>query len=208
MSVTRADFVFDVGPFGALRVEDRGQKFGPFLLLTEWQRTIVDAAIAGPLARIEMAFVAQELEDYPLMPEGRFPVRGGAVKRKALSRDGLRRQFLRWEKSAGITHVDARGWYGIKRKALSVLGDITQDTRLSSLLQGRDDLDGDDGETERVKNLMSGHQRRRSRQRYVRAVRPELWLQALALMERVRAELSGVEKPGVSTRPVSVQEGT
>jgi hypothetical protein len=184
-----SDLHLNVGPHGAISLEDRGQKWGPLVWLTRAQRRVVDRALVTYLAPYERARRAQLITDYPLCPSGRLNSRKATLRMSHLSESGLRAMFNRAEKAAGVDHVRGRGWYGLKRLALNELEDLTkQDYRIHGLLSGGD-TDGKETLADGLQNALSGHGSRSTRALYQRFDRPAVWRMAILVMEKLRQRL-------------------
>lgn len=114
------------------RSPGRGDKKGALIELTPGQRRAVDAALAGYLRKLEGA-----LADYPLFPQGILPLVDGQPtalpERHGEAGPVVRRTIVTWhtetEALAKIPHVDGRGFYGLKRRAVdeSTDGGISMD---------------------------------------------------------------------------------
>lgn len=117
----------DPTDYGQFTVQGRGLKLAPVVDLTRGQRLEVERALTvGYLRRLEAAYQAGEIPDYPLFP-GRELV--GAAKgdpvatmpmhtRKPLSTRRARVLFHALEEAAGITPVPGRAFYGARRRTV------------------------------------------------------------------------------------------
>lgn len=109
---------------GRLRVKGRGKKKGELIFLTPAQKANVERVLTvGYLAGLEAAFVAGEIEDYPLFPGGHFTrtddgalvSRAEYATRASLDRSAWRTWHDEAEKKAEIPHVTGRGPYASRR---------------------------------------------------------------------------------------------
>lgn len=108
------------------RSPGRGDKKGALIELTPGQRRAVDAALAGYLRKLEGA-----LADYPLFPQGILPLADGQPtalpERHGEAKPVVRRTIVTWhteaETLAEIPHIDGRGFYGLKRRAVDASTD-------------------------------------------------------------------------------------
>lgn len=116
----------DLGPcgeygLGRLRVRGRGKKRGSFVDLDTAVREVVDREMSvGYLRECEAAYQAKTITDYALMPQGRFvgacvPVRRNGRYRKPVSKRTVLDWFHALEELAEVTHLEGRGWYGLRR---------------------------------------------------------------------------------------------
>jgi hypothetical protein len=116
-----------VAPHGRVTIHGKGKKRGAVVHLTKQQRSSVDRALQGYLVRLEAAYQAGTLADYPLFPNGQLP--GGrrgepvaTVERHAtagfLSPRTLGVWFREAEDLAEVPHVEGRLFYGARRVAV------------------------------------------------------------------------------------------
>jgi integrase len=202
LRVRRSDIDFAAGDFGAIRCEGRGQKWGIYVWLTQWQRQVLDDALGGYLARYEALYQADPLNDYPLIPGDRINSRKDVPGDEPLTESGLANMFLETEDAAGITHMDGRRWYGLRRLAMTLVDDLCySDDRLYGLLTGTT-RGKEESEADRTANAMSGHAATATRGIYVNGARPAVWRRAIAVMEAVRRALEEPNPPMEDTRQV------
>ncbi|MDB4886330.1 MAG: hypothetical protein JWN79_1768, partial [Gemmatimonadetes bacterium] len=127
-------------PYGTLNVYGKAKKTAEKFNLTPEQRVAVDRALETVLADAESQYVeGNRRTDYYLIPSGKL-VRGAASAERArqapLSRDALRKAFHALEVAAGVTPVDGRGWYGLRRVATDAAPAFTSDRRVLDKLGG------------------------------------------------------------------------
>ena len=195
LRVRRSDLDFTAGDFGALRCEGRGQKWGIYVWLTQWQRRILDGALRGYLARYEILYQVDPRNDYPLIPGGRINSRKDVLCYERLTASGLARMFLETEAAAGIVHEAGRRWYGLKRMAHTLLDELChEDNRISGLLTGTSN-GKDESDADRLVNSMSGHATASTREMYLNNTRPALWRRAIRVMEALRRALGATDHP-------------
>jgi integrase len=182
-----------VGVFGLGRVvvHGRGKKLGVTRDLTPEERASIDRALAGYLKHLEEAYRQGLREDYPIFPSGRlrydvppsrWPKRQRAdmedqqptrraklsVSNRPIGKRGLLDLFHELEELAGVTPVQGRGWYGIRRKATDVYEDYETD--------------------ERVLNDQTGHRSSDTRRRvYQEKEREEIRAKSARTRRRVRS---------------------
>jgi integrase len=108
-------------------VRSAGKKRGVVVHLTEGQRAVLDAALAGYLRTLEEAFRVGTLADYPLFPAGQMP--GGrkgqpvaTVERhsngKVVNPRWVLDSFKEAERLAEVPHIEGRAAYGLRRAAV------------------------------------------------------------------------------------------
>jgi hypothetical protein len=108
-----------------LKVYGQGKKGGATIDLTEGQMRAVFTALGGYLDELEEQYLADGT-DYLLFPSGRLlrwreeqPTMGDAVDyTRPLSRGWIRRNFHLAEVAAGVTKLDGRAAYGLRRQAV------------------------------------------------------------------------------------------
>ncbi|HEY4129391.1 MAG TPA: hypothetical protein VGM50_02185 [Gemmatimonadaceae bacterium] len=136
------------GSLGQIVIPGAGKKHGETVVLTPEQRRAVDDALSGYLANYDVAWRAEEIDDYFLFPgkamrmlddSGRRWARRVRAGVKALTRDGARVLFLRLEVIAKVGHVPGRGWYGLRRQAADMAETATNDDRVKDRLGGWQD---------------------------------------------------------------------
>lgn len=122
-------------PYGRLTVPGRGKKRGETLALTAEQRTAIERALTvGHLALAEAAYDPKRPEtDFFLTPAGRLV--GGRVpvdraRLAPITRAAALEKFHELERAAGVTPVDGRGWYGLRRIATDQTPKYTSDHRV------------------------------------------------------------------------------
>ncbi len=191
----RTDYRPDIGRYGAMSCEGRGAKWGKWMWMTEWQRLVLEWALANHLRQWEDMYQAGQLVTYPLFPACRLNSRKPALSLIHLSEPGLRLQFNHAERIAKIKHVPGRGWYGLKRRAQNILEDLGRgDDRIAGLLTGSDqqseETDGD-----ALRNALSGHSAKSTRELYQRHDRPEIWERAIIVLTALRRQLGGEPDP-------------
>jgi hypothetical protein len=117
-----------------------------------------------------------------------------------LTESRLRDLFNDAERAAGVEHVEGRGWYGLRRLALNELEDLTHDDhRIRGLLTGGEG-DVEESAADGLRNALSGHGARSTRERYQRHDRPEVWRVAIRVMEKLRERLGQKRPP---TKPAN-----
>lgn len=137
----------DLGPcgefgLGRLRVRGRGKKRGSFVDLDTTVRDAIDREMSiGYLRECEAAYQAGRITDYALMPQGRFvggctPVRANKRYLQPVAKRSMLDWFHSLEDVANVTHVDGRGWYGLRR----LWSDLTPDHVKSA--RGREVMGG------------------------------------------------------------------
>ena len=189
-----SDLRLQLGDHGAILCRGRGQKWGLLLWLTPHQRRVVDRALATFLAPYERARLAGTIADYPLIPGARLNSRKPTLHMGRLTESRLRDLFNDAERAAGVEHVEGRGWYGLRRLALNELEDLTHDDhRIRGLLTGGEG-DVEESAADGLRNALSGHGARSTRERYQRHDRPEVWRVAIRVMEKLRERL-GQKRP-------------
>lgn len=110
---------------GHLDVQGRGRKGGLRIRFTKGQLSAVKDILArGYLRRMEQAYLAGEIKDYPLFPGGRLVVdkAGGELVAPLSAATGghvwmsaVRKWHRGAERLAGIPHMPGRGLYGARR---------------------------------------------------------------------------------------------
>lgn len=164
------------GGLGKLRIPGRGKKRTQPIVLDPSLRAAIDAELTrGYLCQLEAAYVRGDLKDYPLFPGG--PLAGGAVSvpraghaLQPVTESHLRQVFLRLERLAGVKHVEARGWYGLKRTAIDLADGYTSRTS--------------------TKEILSGHVRgSAARARYASIEPPEAMRESMQVRVAMRADL-------------------
>lgn len=195
LRLQRSDYRRDVGSFGALNCEGRGAKWGAWMWLTEWQRMVMDWALGSFLRPWEERFEDSRIHNYWLFPAGRLNSRKPHLNMLHLTEPGLRLQFNEAERIAGIKHVPGRGWYGLKRRAQNLLEDLGRgDDRIAGLLTGSAQESEETG-GDALRNALSGHSARSTREMYQRHDRPEIWKRAIVVMTELRRQLGGEPDP-------------
>jgi hypothetical protein len=195
-----SDLRLQLGDHGAILCRGRGQKWGLLLWLTPHQRRVVDRALATFLAPYERARLAGTIADYPLIPGARLNSRKPTLHMGRLTESRLRDLFNDAERAAGVEHVEGRGWYGLRRLALNELEDLTHDDhRIRGLLTGGEG-DVEESAADGLRNALSGHGARSTRERYQRHDRPEVWRVAIRVMEKLRERLGQKRPP---TKPAN-----
>lgn len=128
-----------------VKLSSRGKKIGAVLELTQGQLAVLEEALTtGYLRLLEAAYMAHEIEDYPLFPGGQMPgsrahlfrkQKNGAarsphgpaaptatVERHANAAPVLTRTIRDWfheaEDLAGVEQVPGRASYGLRRVAV------------------------------------------------------------------------------------------
>lgn len=191
----RLDYRPDLGRYGALNCEGRGAKWGAWMWLTEWQRMVLDWALGSFLSPWEERFQDRRIHNYWLFPAGRLNSRKLHLSMVHLTEPGLRLQFNEAERIAGIKHVPGRGWYGLKRRAQNILEDLGRgDDRIAGLLTGFEQESEETG-GDALRNALSGHSARSTREMYQRHDRPEIWERAIIVMTELRRQLGGEPDP-------------
>ncbi|MHB8839605.1 MAG: hypothetical protein ACYC7F_11710 [Gemmatimonadaceae bacterium] len=195
LRLQRLDFRLDIGSYGALNCEGRGAKWGAWMWLTEWQRLVMDWALGSFLSPWEERFQDGLILNYPIFPAGRLNSRKPSLSMVHLTEPGLRLQFNEAERIAGIKHVAGRGWYGLKRRAQNILEDLGRgDNRIAGLLSGSEQ-DSEETGGDALRNALSGHSARSTREMYQRHDRPEIWQRAIVVMTELRRQLGGEPDP-------------
>ena len=144
------------------------------MYLTASQYHHVERALSeGYLSDFEKSFQAGELEDYSLFPGGRLKAGKGNPNYvvKHANRTWVRDRFKQLEKLAGVTHVDGRGWHGVRRKTADLAEDFTKDARV---LRKEGSWTND-----------------RTRRGYQEEDRPEILRQAAEVRDQIRASPNG-----------------
>lgn len=127
-------------PFGFVQTPGAGKKRGVPMALTAEQRLALDRAWgdAGYLQDFERAFRAGTLRDYPIFPGG--PLEDGVAIVVAHPLRWNRRtalvNFHALERTAGITPVPGRGFYGLRRVAADLAPDYSGDGRVLDRVGG------------------------------------------------------------------------
>lgn len=186
-----------VGAFGLGRivVHGSGKKLGVNRDLTPEERAAIDRTLSGYLRNLEQAYRDRLRKDYPMFPSGRlrydvppsrWPAAGEAVTGHAhpirrakwdapdqpIGTRTLTDLFHALERIAGVTPVEGRGWYGIRRKATDVYEDYESD--------------------ERVLNDQTGHRNSETRRNaYQEREREEIRAKSAETRRRVRAAAFG-----------------
>jgi hypothetical protein len=129
-----------MAPHGTFTVYGKKKKAGEKLALTQEQRVAVDHALETVLADAEAAYdPADRRTDYYLLPSGKL-VQGAAdverARRAPITRDALRKAFHALEVAAGVTPVEGRGWYGLRRVSTDEAPRYTSDRRVMDKLGG------------------------------------------------------------------------
>lgn len=131
---------------GAVRVHGRGKKHVETVVLTPEQRMFLSRALhSGYLRDLEQAYQCGAIDDYYLLPGGRLlywqkgvrlitPVAQMKNANRQLGDTGLRKQWGKLEKLAGVEHVDKRAWYGIRRLQTDRAEDVESDARVLNRL--------------------------------------------------------------------------
>jgi len=129
------------GQLGLLRVPGAGHKEAAPIVLTVDQREAVNRALSSFLVDFEALWRDGKINDYPLFPRGRF--KKGKAKVVAdpqpLTRDAARKMFHELESVAGVTSIEGRGWYGVRRIAADVAEDVEKDERVLNSITGHRD---------------------------------------------------------------------
>jgi len=129
-----------LAPHGTFTVYGRKKKAGEKLALTEEQRVAVNRILETVLVNAEAVYdAADPRTDYHLLPSGKL-AQGAADVRRArrapLGRSALLKAFHALETAAGVSSVDGRGWYGLRRVATDATPNYTSDRRVLDKLGG------------------------------------------------------------------------
>lgn len=120
---------------GTFAIHGRLRKKGEVIHLIPEQRALVDGALdleTGHLRDFERAYLAGELEDYPLFPggelqDGKLPFQQPFVH---MHRRTLLTYFHKLEAAAGVEHMGGRAFYGIRRRSTDETRKHTKDERV------------------------------------------------------------------------------
>lgn len=131
---------------GTFTVRGDGHKGGAVVDLDADMRAEWDAAVGptGYLRRLEAAYQAGEIVDYFLFPLGRLVYAGEETPAAPVERAlkghmdaGTMNDFWRaFEKLAGVDHVAGRGMYGVRRLAVDLADDLTDDEDAKNAVGG------------------------------------------------------------------------
>jgi hypothetical protein len=135
----------EVGAFGLgmFEVEGRGKKHGEIVHLTPAQREFVDRCLGpeGHLHELEEAYQEGRIPDYCLwqkgrMHKGRIPLERHVANPGPMDPGSLIDLFKKFEKAAGVTHVEGRDFHGLRRIMTDIAEDYTGDSRELDRLTG------------------------------------------------------------------------
>jgi integrase len=139
------------GWHGKLTVHGAGKKFGEIVLFTPEIRAAFQKALTtGHLRELEAAFQAGEIDDYWLWQNGKMrgskhPDGPWIPLARHFSNPGPRDiatlvpAFHDFERAVGVTPVENRGFYGLRRLTTDLAADITSDDRALDRLTGHRD---------------------------------------------------------------------
>jgi hypothetical protein len=123
---------------GTITVRGRGNKHGETIVLTQDQRSGLDASWSGVLKDYEAKFRLGLVDNYPLFPGGKLT--GGVaiarVGRKVWNPRTALDAFHALEATAGVQSEVGRGWYGIRRTTTDLAPEFTSDDRVLDRLGG------------------------------------------------------------------------
>lgn len=115
---------------GTFAAPKKGKKGAPLMELTPGQRAAVERALTGYLCLLEADYLVEGI-DYYLFPAGRLSAIDGEKRATARHRAKghvTARTFIDWfhdaERSAGITPVRGRAFYGTRRGLTDAFADL------------------------------------------------------------------------------------
>ena len=123
---------------GTFQIHGRGRKKGERVFLTLEQRRAVDHALGpdGYLYDLEAKYQAGEVRDYPLWPGGKLRDGKACDRGTVMSRRTMLGKFKELEKLAKVSHVEGRGWYGMRRGSADRIRRVTTDERVKNASGG------------------------------------------------------------------------